>query len=712
MKPLSSNPFPFNTDVKLPQSDLTKITLEDSQHEGLYAVQDNSEKTKTDQVSQLANWFKNRALLLANADTSSPADENLVQKEAMLAKAEAFTRTGALRKGVEGAVAFSGTVGLGLNTSSQLGLKINPDALADYGYVNMVGKELVAGLSFMGAKWQLHNMQAEREEIVQTINQFPLNHEARGLLTTQKMQLDKQIAKQEEIANGTILSILGAHLENTVLSIIKILGFLPEPAALTATFSLGAIFSTAGMVASGVGVASQAIEHYGINSRLVNMERISAKHDNPKIAAALDTVKTSAIDQMAHHQKRNIEIGIFQNAFTLCQTAFTVGVTLTGAILGAASIATVGIGLPIAAGVGLLIAGGVAIYQHRHTIGRALQGLVNWDTSERSPLSMERNLAYRQWSRQAELKGAVKKLEVLAKKWQASNAADTALVQKLDQKMKFKATRVIALTNELEEIRYEKASQILKDQTRSLSSAQKSRQEVIDDSLNTVNKEMNEVNAVLDKLKNSPLQAYKEVKAAKLEAAEKSMAELNEYLNILQTSDNKIKLQFTRLVEKELEAKEDEFNLVNGDSPYLLEQIQLLKSYLANIDTKITAEVERLTQIKTRIEERTVQVSSPTPEMIQAVVKEYESKLAQLKAEQNDLQIRKNEELQPREVSSAQALVEALNEMTETELIQEFIPQCRKSFPGVHFDEIETKQNKAMYIKMQIQKAITSDTLL
>ena len=135
-----------------------------------------------------------------------------------------------------------------------------------------------------------------------------------------------------------------------------------------------------------------------------------------------------------------------------------------------------------------------------------------------------------------------------------------------------------------------------------------------------------------------------------------------------------------------------------------------LKGYLVNINTKIEAEVERLAQSKNRIEKRIEQVKSPTQEMIFEAVKESESKLEELMHEENDLLAKKNEKFLPA-ASSSQALEDALNALSEAELVEEFIPQCKKSFPGIHFDEIEAKQNKAMYVKMQIQKTIASDTL-
>lgn len=706
---------PLNDDLKIPLDDLSKKSEKGSSLETEENPLPNEETTPKPEenppkpeeaekrAGELAQWAITRAKLLDKLETKSsqnsnqpqtnrrppiptpdqranpPFDQTTIDRnEAKHAEAEQFQERTGVYTGVDATNEVHDTT-LGLvRAANQLGVEMDAPALSGANYFGMVGNELFAGFKCMGEKYELCTLKAKREEIEQKINSLPQGHAAIGLLKAQKAQLDAQISQQEGNLNKSIIGFIGVHLKNSLMSVMEVLGHSTDAAAGTAALSGAAAIGSLMMVGGSVGAAMNAKEHGDIDNQIVNIERISEKHKNPKISNAISAVKAAAIDRAANHKKRNIEIGIFQNGFTIYNGAVMTAAMLLGLIVGPAAIAILGTALPVVTGLGLLIGGGVALYKNRHTVGRGLKQLVapnKRDVLER--LSPHRNLKFRQWRKQVELKDTVKKLDKLAAEYVRIDPTKTDEIKTKDEEIKKIAAKVIELSDEIEKIRYDRATQTLRDETGSLAQANKARSKAIDYAVGDVIDEVKELNGKIERLKtpktdeikeleskiarldssdpNERLAAYKELKADQLKLAKQS-------LNKIEAEINKEPIDlFKAIYQKKIKAKEDE--LKNLD-PTNLQEIYMLKKEIADLNGRyrdvvalhiasslnipldlksfnflLTAleetlpEKKRLEQLQDKIKARVVALNNPTDETIESFKNAHIIKLSELKRE-------------------------------------------------------------------------------
>ncbi|MCE2982692.1 MAG: hypothetical protein LW832_03900 [Parachlamydia sp.] len=661
------------------------------------------ELTPSYQATQLASYFKERARLLNQAQTGKNQLDPAAAK--FHAEAKSFRSKAAFAEGLTQGMEINEKAEKASGIAQKLGATINSEAHHAHGYGNMVGKEVYAGLTFMGAKWELRNLKAEREGIIEIMDQLTPDHEAKNALTTQKMHLDQQIAKQEEVADKTWISLLGTHIENSISAILIILSHSTDAAAKTAAVSGGAAMAGVGMITSGVGLISKVKEHRSLKDDLVKLERIPESHPNPKVANAIGAIKTAAIDRTAHFQAREIRLGIFNNAFSACQSAIAMSVSITAAV--GASIGSMGIALPIISGVGLAVWGGVTVYQHRHTVARGLKGMLD---SNRNPLSLERNLRFRQWRRSSELKGIFKNLEKLSAAYVRANPGEK---KTLNSEIKQLSSRAVELKGELQDIRYKRAAQSLKDRTGSLAHATKHRKGAISNALEKIDKELASYNKALDEINQTPLDTYKKVHAKGLEKAEKKMEQFDAELAKLQTPTLKLKEQMQNLVEKQLGAKKDAYNQIPASDTTKMQaaqtEITQLNAYLADIDSRIQVEMDRLAQMKDNLQKEIDRMKNPTNQDIQNFNYSLTVEKAQLEIEKQLLLSRSPASAQAGQ-TSAEELSIAIEQLSDDE-INDFVPHLQTLFPGLGIKDLDSSQNRKLYIKTQLNQAIAKNTL-
>lgn len=664
-------------------------------------------------ANQLANWVKIRAQMLHQlekgnlhsghcgkgslVDTQTNADALAVNpaESPMLWLNEAIDANSQ-------AVKLADALG-------SLGAPANALALEGLGYANMVGNDLTAGLHFAVSKYQERCLEAEIKTIEDLLSKLPPNSSQKTILAAQKQRFEDRLEKQKESSNQSCKSFLGTHWTNTLMAVLKILGFSKDAGATTAMFAGGAAFSGLGLIANTVGVFMNTKKHLNADEQLAKIERISQEHDNSKVSSAISAIKTSAVDQIANHEKANIKLGIFQNIFAIGQNAITFAVTVTAAVLGVASIGSMGLAIPICVGIGLIIAGGIAIYKLRHTIARSLKGLFkNRANSSRGALSLERNLTFRQWRRESKLKSKIQKLDTLGQQWVTAKGSEQ---DRLHRKIDKNAKKVIAIKKEIEEIRYKKAKQSLRDNTGSLENAQKSREEALGFALTDIVSELKQVKdniAALEKdISSGSSNNYKELTTPLLEKSRKKLLEVKAELKKLENPSEELMNQFEALARKKLEAKKS----VEASPKSIKEKSAVSTGAL----TEIENEKKRLRSMQKSISEDIFKIENPTHETITEFKGMLQKKLESLKQEGKNLTNREDAKssesaLKPSS-SSAEALDQTLDNLTEEELLTQFLPECRKAFPGIQFNDLNTAQNKKMYIKTQVQTAIASNQL-
>lgn len=672
-------------------------------------------------AEKLAQGIKLRASLLKQLETqtSKPSDQP--------ASVTQFQEKKFLNQGVEATLGVQDKTLETLKVANQLGVNMQEPALSGANYFGMVANEVFAGLSFMGAKWQLRTVKAEREEIRQKIEDLPLNHPSVGVLTAQKFQLDAKIDQLEKSANKSTLKLIGAHLKNSLIAVIEVLGRSTDAAATTAVLSTAGALGTLEVIGGTVGIVGNVLEHRDIENQLVKIERVSEKHENKKVSNAINAVKAAAIDHTANHQKREIEIGIFQSGFTACKGATIAAITLIGAIVGPAAIAAFATAIPIVTGLGLLVAGGVALYQNRHTIGRGLKGLVS--PGDRGRLSPHRNLRFRQWRKQVKLQDTVKKLDKLAFEHASLNSSDPK-VQQLNEKIEEKAAKVVKLGDEINKIRLDRATQTLRDETGSLSKAAEARSTAISFAVGDIVDEIKVLNEKIKRLdlkaassetqKQNVKEAYVEFKAKQIQAAEKQLEKIDTEIKKLDEPDDKLIKQFESKYQKEVNDTKDQLRMPdpnNTEEKAKLEaKIAELDGYLNDVPARILAEKERLLGIRDRLKVNIENTKNPKDEMIYSLKADYEKRVEELKENGKALLVKRRDEPKASaKISSAEALVKAtsagLTDSMDSSELEEFVKVCKNSFPGINLDEFSTKHDKHQYVQTQIQRAIAYNSL-
>lgn len=678
------------------------------------------EQRQFEQATQLVSWFEKRAALEEQLKTSQPPqkpsnmqDKSLPDKTITLPlDAKNFRQQEGTKKGVNEALSLAANTHAVFHNVLQLGAELHGEACAGAGYSLMVGNELVAGLSFMGEKWELRNRKAEREDVSQKIAKLSPDHPEIKILVQQKQQLDRQIEKLEESVRNEGLSFLATHLENSAKAVVEVLSHSTDAAATTAAMSAGAVMGTLGLIAGTAGVASDLRNHAEIDNHLVKIARTNDTHPNANVSAAIDAVKTAAIDHAAHHQKTNLKLDIFQSGFTIYNSAAVVAVTLIGAVVGVAAISALAVALPVIAGVGLLASGGIAIYKNRTTLGRGLEGMVSKRNAEQlGRLDPRRNLKIRQWRTQVELKEAVKRLDKLVQEniHTQINSEST---------LHLEALNIVKLSDKLEDIRYKRATQSLRDETGSLSKAAKARKEAIDFAVGDIITELRSINSTIAQLESADTRvannAYAKLHAQGIKEAKQKVKVIDAELKKLSKPSEELNAQLKQMYQNRINEKNDELLMLGPDSTpsdrvAIETKIKELEGFRDDIDTARQAEETRLETMKDKIIKNIEITAKPTPDSIKDVVKELKQKAAEL---QNTGVALRDKSTQAESGTSAEALLNAIgkSKLNDDELIL-FTTACKASFPGVNFNDFENKQDKHQYVKTQIQKAIVTGTL-
>lgn len=393
------------------------------------------EARKHDEALKLATWMKKSSALLQQIDSnknihlqtlnkkteSTATDPSDVAMESIESPGQ-FREEDVVEMGI-GDMFFLGDQAVAtVVTAAQLGGAVNFEILNGFTQAATVGKELTSGLSFLGAKWELHNLKLERDEIAGKLTNLPENHPAFQEVTRRVEALDSQIKNLEASKLSKFQTFLMTTIESCISGIFTILSRAPHSEALLTASAGGSVFGAIGMAGGAVGVVSNAAGYLDINEKLVEIVQAEETHDNPKVAAAMSEVKSAAIDHAAFHQKRNAVIGIFQSAFIFCQSAFSTIAGLLGSIalgtigtaVGTSAVAAAGLlgpAVPVLTGIGILITGAIYAYQNRNTIRRGAEGFISKREGDKlDRFDPARNLTIRKLKKQAELKEISAKL--------------------------------------------------------------------------------------------------------------------------------------------------------------------------------------------------------------------------------------------------------------------------------------------------------------
>ncbi len=340
--------------------------------------------------------------------------------------------------------------------------------------------ELTSGLDYLCMIKQVRNMKHQRAVLQNKIRAYnssevKKNPEILEIWKAEKVRFDKEIRKQELKFKSKKRTFIITHTENCVKLFTKGLSISSDVTSRIMGATGGVIFGTIGMVKSFVGLRKNVQEYDEANSLIHKISAVDPKGET-KLIEAINLVKEAAIDHTVNHKKTQIKLSVFQNAFSACSGALAIAgavlgiIAITGATLSAAGLAFTGIGLPVVTAVGILIAGGIAIYTHRQTIARALKGFFRpREESERGRFNLERNLSFRAWRVQRRLSKTTNELNKLALNRvsliETKDDSKTAEINELGLQILKLSGEQIRLAQEVDEIKYKRASQSLRDAT-------------------------------------------------------------------------------------------------------------------------------------------------------------------------------------------------------------------------------------------------------
>lgn len=650
----------------------------------------------------------------------------------LIDKANEFQRSGIVEKGVDTTLDAVKTalevVSIGSKISSDA-VEMNPhtaetfaemgSGLTNLSYGLMAGNQAATGGSYANAKFRLeivksnHRMISKQIELIGNANP---NDPALADLTAKKLGLEGQIKKLEECMRDARNKLLMTTAQNSAAVTIVALGKVDSTVAQTVSASGGVALGALGVAAAAGGLVSGAVEHVQIDNEIASIARVNEKHSNTKISEAMRAVKTAAIVHASDHRKHSINIGVVKNGLALTSSAMGVAGSAVALIGSAVVGAALGVALPIITGLGLLVGGMLAALQNRNTISRGLKAFVEPAvTAGIGRFSPKRNLTVRQWSRQYELKTAVKDLEKLLLKSTFSSKDNDRLTDTILKQNR----KIDDLTNEIETIRYKRATQTLKDETSGIfSDTQKAVRKAIHFAADDVVTEKEKIQTRLNRLNDANPEirdkAFEEFSKNSVKKGHEKLTKIDRELSRLDKPSKKLLHRFELMYEKQLATKTDRLRLLGSDSGSerraLESEILQLTGFLADILSGVKAEKKRLSEMRETIVSSLDKFDS-TPENISDLKESYETRIKILDETHQELKTRFRENLTTKnENNSAKSLVEKIDALSDTELL-DFVHLCKTSFPGIKFDEFEDKQDRKQYVKTVIQKAIVSNAL-
>lgn len=473
MQPAGRKPWSYDTSINFKPIE--------EQIETESAVLSPVELSELEEASQLAEWAKRRAELLHKVSTKSTysIDPMVAQRhEIEHAKRKGSQTLATIKRVVDETLELTGSIRVGAELiGNSINMNFNENAFTGVDLALNAADELSNGLNFISLKWEVRKLKGERAELSQKIDNLDENTERASIWIAQKVQLNKQIAQKEKIAYDAGIGMIKSHIVNTASIFSHALKLATDTSARIAAASGGIVLNIIGLFANIKGVITGAQDVAKTNQLIGKLKKVKNEPGPDKVSEAFNAVKNAALDHTAHHQKTQIKIGIFQNTFSSCSNILGVAggaigiAALAGASISTAGLAFTGIGLPVVTGLGLLVAGGIAIYTHRHTIARGIKGLIESREGKRGRFDLERNLSFRHWRVKGKLTDTVKKLDRLAQEHaqvkksasEGSTPEQDERIQELSQKILAQAGEQIKLTKQLEEIKYKKATQSLRD---------------------------------------------------------------------------------------------------------------------------------------------------------------------------------------------------------------------------------------------------------
>lgn len=797
------------------------------------------EALKHAQAFKLATWVKQSSSLLQQLENkktpaqrkpkSNEIDGSIVE-DAGIDEAKGFEEGELIQQGIDEAQLLAERTISSVGTVKLLGADMDMAAVSGLSYASTVGKELIAGINLLGSKWKLNTLKLEREAIVQQLQEIfqqleklPVDQQdqydlAVTELTRQKIQVDAQIKKMEESDWKKAFTFLATHMESSISSILTVLGHSHDQAAVIVASGGGTGIGAIGMVASTGGIIKGILNYTKLDDQMVDIIKVSEKHENSNISKAIAAVKTIALDHTASHQRSNIFLGVFQNAFTFCQSGISVAMSIitavalgaigtaagAGAISAAAGLAP---GIPVVTGIGLLIAGAVAIYNNRHTLGRGLKEL------RAGNYNLERNLTFRQWKRQSEFKFITKKMLKLGEQHAklvagtASNKTSTekALevisandgsfysmvssvarasavlmkagfsnlearideslfgrenrnvfrvdkgnIEEVDKAIKELALRFFDLKDELEKIDSKLEGQRLRDETGDIANSNITTAKAIDAAIKDLEVRIANIDDATAQLYHFEIKiaeaAYKKLKAKQIKLAEKSEKELDKRYEALLNPSESTKENVRTIFSKKIEEKTDKLRLLdrgqkNDKAVLEAEAANILKAEITELEgynsndgaTGLEFEINRISDMRTKVKADLAIMRKPGREDFHGLAEIFNRRRDELvenievlkakatQVENQDSPGVESEELEeglltqagmkPKAMDSSQErLLEALQALGEGDELREFAAVFEKM--GVSFEDIDSRQYKNLYVQTQIQKAITSQTIV
>ncbi len=372
-----------------------------------------------------------------------------------------------------------------------LGSKANFKATSGVDYAMFGGSEITGGIDYFTQSYQIRQLKKEHidlNERIKEIENYPENNELIQKLKSDLSASEQQLASMKAAASNKGTELIITTFSSTLGILAKALSFTTNVTQKIAATSLGVVAGQIGLGLAVVGIVDGSkgiVETDKFVSKLKDVEQRDQ-------ATAADTLTNEIIDETVNTAKRaallqktELGLGIFQNAFTACSSAFGIAAgaiviaALAGLGVSAGAIAFTGIGLPVVTAIGLIIGGATLAYTHRHTLARGLKSVFGPSDpqNERGRFSPKQNLTIRNWTVKRSLKNTESKMNKLslerAKLQQeqfslASPQTGISIdirIADLTRKIFEKAEKHVELTSQSEEISYKRALQNLRDRT-------------------------------------------------------------------------------------------------------------------------------------------------------------------------------------------------------------------------------------------------------
>ncbi|MBA3604140.1 MAG: hypothetical protein H0W50_11005 [Parachlamydiaceae bacterium] len=372
-----------------------------------------------------------------------------------------------------------------------LGSHANFKAASGVDFAMTGGTELTGGIDYFTQSYQIRQLKKEHSELNERIKEIendPGNDEL-----VQKLKSDLAASEQQLVSMKAAASNKGKEL--IIITFSSTLGILAKSLSFTTNVTQKIAATSVGVAAGqiGLGLAVVGIVD-GING-IVETDKFVSKLKDVEQRDQANTVNTltnEIIDETvtiakraALLQKTDLGLGIFQNAFQACSSAFGIAAgaivisALAGLGVSATAVAFTGIGLPVVTAIGLIIGGAALAYTHRHTLARGFQTVFGprASQSKRGRFSPQQNLTIRNWTVKRSLKNNKSKMNKLSLERAKLQHEQSSLaspesgistdirIDELTRKIFKKAEKHIDLTSQSEEISYKRALQNLRDRT-------------------------------------------------------------------------------------------------------------------------------------------------------------------------------------------------------------------------------------------------------